>query len=251
MALKFALAIIFACTIFSSCEKSFEATDTTAIENAIIMSDGDPDSLVLVDASRDGGVWWFPQGGNFSASAPHQGKALADYLRSKSFSVDELPRGAVITWNVLRKYKKIIRAGGFGNYTTGEIASYDSALLYSASILLLSDHLTNFPNDKLSQHLGLNFSGAHTGMLTPSSNHSITAGVNSLPYIAGSIIINPDPARMTILGHVEKTTTQPGYAAMGILHHPKARVFFIGDANAIEQLPQPFTNNLVQWLFEK
>ena len=246
---KFALAIIFAFIIFCSCEKSFEATDT-AIENTAIMSDGDPDDLVLVDASRDGGVWWFPQGGNFSASAPHQGKALADYVRSKNFVVDELPRGAAITWTLLSKYKKIIRAGGFGNYTTAEIAAYDSALLYSSSILLLSDHLTNFPNDKLSIHLGLNFSGAHTGILTPSSNHSITAGVNSLPYIAGSIIMNPDPVRMTILGYVGRTTTQPGYAAMGILHHSKAKVFFIGDANGIEQVPQPFTNNLMQWLFQ-
>jgi hypothetical protein len=62
--------------------------------------------------------------------------------------------------------------------------------------------------------------------------------------------MNPDPARMTILANVGKTTTQQGYAAMGFLHHSKARVFFIGDTNGIEQVPQPFTNNLVQWLFQ-
>src|SRR5690349_15691468 len=38
---------------------------------------------VLVDASRDGGDWWFPQGTTVDPNAPHQGKALADYLRSQ------------------------------------------------------------------------------------------------------------------------------------------------------------------------
>ncbi len=36
---------------------------------------------ILIDASHDGGVWWFPQSGPFSPGAPHQGKALADHLR--------------------------------------------------------------------------------------------------------------------------------------------------------------------------
>ena len=37
---------------------------------------------ILVDASRDGGVWWFPQWeqqGGFDFTLPHQGKELADY----------------------------------------------------------------------------------------------------------------------------------------------------------------------------
>ena len=33
---------------------------------------------ILIDASRDGGVWWFPQAGPFSPTAAHQGKALAE-----------------------------------------------------------------------------------------------------------------------------------------------------------------------------
>ena len=43
---------------------------------------GDASKKILVDASKDGGVWWFSQGTGdvFSADADHQGKALADYL---------------------------------------------------------------------------------------------------------------------------------------------------------------------------
>ena len=39
----------------------------------------DAANRVLVDASKDGGVWWFPQGGSFDPDAYHQGKPLADY----------------------------------------------------------------------------------------------------------------------------------------------------------------------------
>src|SRR4051812_3075191 len=46
---------------------------------------------VLVDASHDGGAWWFPQGGvtaaGFKPDSAHQGRALADYLRSRGYTV--------------------------------------------------------------------------------------------------------------------------------------------------------------------
>jgi hypothetical protein len=209
-----------------------------------------PEGAILVDASRDGGVWWYPQAGSFSATMPHQGKALADYLRSLGFTVDELPRGTSVTWDELKKYKNIIRAVGFGTYTSQEIAAYDSCLQHSSSLLLLSDHLQNSSNDGLSAHLGLVFSGSLTGAITPFPGHNITAGVGSLPYIAGSVIMQPDPGKMTILGYARTSPGSQGYAAMGVLLHPGAKIFFIGDANGIEQVLQPFTSNLVKWLFQ-
>ena len=57
---------------------------------------------ILIDASHDGGVWWFPQSGNFSENQPHQGRLLADYLRSHGFGVDEIPRGTVLTSDQLQ-----------------------------------------------------------------------------------------------------------------------------------------------------
>jgi hypothetical protein len=208
-----------------------------------------PDSLILVDASRDGGVWWYPQAGVYSESRPHQGLLLADYLRKLGYTVNELPRGAVITWAELKKYKKIIRANSFGNYTASEIAAYDSFLTRPSSLLLLSDHKQNTTNDNLSAHLGLNFSGSYNGTITPVSAHAINAGVTGLPFIAGSVILQPDPVKMLILGNVVSTSGSPGYAAMGIMFYPGAKIFFIGDTNGIESVPQPFISNLVKWLF--
>ena len=54
----------------------------------------------------------------------HQGKGLADYLRSLGYHVDELPRGAVITNELLTNYSKIIRGPAFFDYTDEELAAY-------------------------------------------------------------------------------------------------------------------------------
>jgi hypothetical protein len=37
---------------------------------------------------------------------------------------------------------------------------------------------------------------------------------------------------------------------MGTLHHAHAKIFFIGEINGIEGVPQPFVRNLVAWAFE-
>ena len=41
-----------------------------------------------------------------------------------------------------------------------------------------------------------------------------------------------------------------GEAVMGVLNTDHAKVFFIGDMNGIELLPQPLVQNLVAWGFQ-
>jgi hypothetical protein len=41
-----------------------------------------------------------------------------------------------------------------------------------------------------------------------------------------------------------------GEAVMGVLARGDARVFFIGDMNGIQLLPQPLVQNLVAWGFQ-
>jgi hypothetical protein len=207
---------------------------------------------ILIDASHDGGVWWFPQGPatGYDATQPHQGKALADYLRQLGFAVDELPRGAAITDELLGQYDKVIRAGAFLAYKASELTAYESFLSRPTALLLLQDHLTHTTNDALSQGLGLHFSGAVSGTITRFATHDITKDVTSLPYIAGSVIHNPDRNKVTVLGTLGASADSTGAAAMGILHHPKSRVLFLGDMNGLEQVPQPLTANVVKWLFQ-
>ena len=204
---------------------------------------------ILVDASKDGGGWWFPQYGSYSANIDHQGKALADYLRGFGYQVDELPVGTVVTADLLNKYSNVIRATAFFDYSSNEIDAYKSFLSRPSSLLLINDHLQNSNNDRLSAYLGLSFEGSEWGPVTTFQSHSITTGVSSIPYIAGSVIRNWDPSKITVLGSLAQPGGAPAAGALGIVQHPNSRVFFIGDVNGIEQLPQPFISNLSKWLF--
>ena len=225
--------------IFFSCKKEYSCEGCRP---------SPADKAILVDASRDGGVWWYPQAGPFSSIAPHQGKNLADYLRSLGYRVDELERGTVITSALLNNYSNVVRCGVFGNYTADEIAAYNSFLNRPSTALLLAQDFITSSNDQLSAQLGLNFEGSHSGTVTSFASHIITNGVSSLPYIAGSYILNYDPTKVTVLGSVQLASG--GMAAvMGLVTHPNTRIFFIGDVNCLEQVSQPFSSNLIPWLF--
>jgi len=224
-----------------------EDLDTVANSNPTIAP---PKDAILIDASRDGGVWWFPQVTPFNADEPHQGTALANYLKGMGYKVEELGGGKTITMEILQRFKYVIRAVGDGSYTSAEMQAYMQFLKGNNALLLFNDHLKNFPNDQLSDFLGLKFEGAYDGPVYTVNNHPITAGVTHVNYIVGSVIVKPDPDKVTVLGYCSYANIKNA-AAMGILNHPSCRIFFIGDMNGLEQLPQPFTDNLINWLFQK
>jgi len=204
---------------------------------------------ILVDASHDGGTWWYPQGAsNFSPSLPHQGKQLADLLRSKGFMVDELPSYTLINDSILRQYKKVITVCGYGNYQESELRAYEKFLTAKSSLFLISDHRTTASTDPLASRLGVDLSGAYFGNADRYASDPITNAATSFYYNAGSIVMNentnPD---IQVLGWLNN---DPGLPIMGVLKHPFAKIFFIGDANGIEGLPQPLTNNIMAWLFQ-
>ena len=246
--MRYFLFTITAIVILAGCNKADVSSPTFLVGEMPVNSSARPKSI-LIDASRDGGVWWFPQSSatGFSSLNDHQGKALANYLRSLGYLVDELPRGTVITSDLLNKYDNVVRAVGFGSYSIDEIAAYKLFLNGNKSLLLLQDHLMNSINDQLSIELGVNFEGTYSGALNSFSPHTITTGVTPMSYIAGSVIFNPDPSRINVLSTLMVNGTNA--AAMGIVNHPTSRIVFIGDTNGIETVPQPLTLNLVSWLF--
>lgn len=247
-----ALGLLIAASLLLSCDKTKLQRERTDRYGLPV---NPPANSILVDASRDGGVWWFPQGQGtgYNAAANHQGKALVDYLKRLGFAVDELPPGAVITTELISKYSKVIRANAFSNYSTDEIAAYESFLSRSSSLFLISDHLQNTVNDRLSASLGLMFEGTHWGPINLFQSHPVTAGVSSVNFIAGSVIRKWDASKITVLGAIKAQSGSLGEStlgAMGIVKHSTSKIFFIGDLNGIEQVPQPFTSNIVKWLFQ-
>ena len=251
-------------TLIFSCSDEIEQPATTCPE---VNSNVDREMSILVDASHDGGGWWFPQSHQtgFSAEQDHQGKPLADYLRDLGYTVTELGRGETITSPLLCQYNKVIRAGKYRTYTASELQAYEEFVNRGATLILISEYLRQYSRDKLAEQLGLNFIGSAKGMVEDFGQHAITENIQPFFYNAGSVILdaqnNDDievlgwlPKNTTVDYHngriTDATTKSEGIAVMGILHHPQSKIFFIGDINCLEAMPQPLVSNLFQWAFE-
>lgn len=202
---------------------------------------------ILVDASHDGGVWWSPQTGNYSPGLPHQGKALADHLRSAGFEVTELPSNTLITDSILSRYDKVIRAGNFGNYLQQELDAYDRFINRNTALFLISEHQLNWPVDQLGDRLGINFTGTHYGNIDTYISHPVTNGALPFYFNAGAIVSNVSSnPRIEVLGFLSGNNNHP---VMGILNGYRSKILFLGEINGIETVPQPLTNNIIKWLF--
>ena len=203
----------------------------------------DPDAKrVLVDAAHGGGVWWFPQHAVYEPSEWHQGQALANYLRSYGYEVDEHPRDQP-PLSLLMEYPIVMRAGNYAPYTEGELEAYRRFLGCDVTLLLFGEYVRSGQTDALAEDLGLEFRGIVHDVVTIFEPHELTEGVGRIKYDAGSVLIGYDPERTLILGRLPDESP-----VMGLLDHPTARIFFTGDTNGLLPLPQPFTDNLVRWL---
>jgi hypothetical protein len=190
---------------------------------------------ILVDASKDSGVWWFPQtNGPFDPTEPHQGKALADYLRLQGYDVIETPRLIRIDCVELSRHHLVI-ARPSSAYSAAELAAYGTFVSRGGRLILLYDH-TDVSN--LAQSFGVQASGAYTGLLTSFTPHPITTGVSSLIFAAGAAITSAPP-QFLVLARLARMPV------MGIMSVGLGEVFYLGDTNGIEGVPQPFVDNLL------
>lgn len=219
---------------------------------------------ILIDASHDGGGWWFPQyeATGFDPNAWHQGQPFANILRSKGFEVTELGRGFELTEEMFFGHYIVIRVGGFQAYTAKELEVYSNLLKRGMNLVFFTDHKRYDPVDELGDLLGIQFKGIAYGTIKTFEQHAITANLTSLHYIAGSVITNaPQNLNMQLLGWlgdqeyadlnfngVRDGNEPVGAPVMGVLKYPYSRIFFIGDMNGIEIQPQPFIDNLIQWM---
>jgi hypothetical protein len=221
---------------------------------------------IVIDASHDGGVWWYPQSEmtGFNPGEYHQGKIFADLLRQKGFKVDELGRGEELKEEHFMGFFIVIRVNGFQTYTANELDVYSKLVKRGMNLVFFTDHKRYDPKDELGDLLGLEFRGIAGGTVRKFASHTITENLISLDYIAGSVLINgdknPDIQILGWLGENDyadlnfngiKDAGEPvAPPVMGILNYPKSKIFFIGDANGLQIMPQPFINNLINWMKE-
>lgn len=194
---------------------------------------------VLVDASRDAGVWWAPQSGTFDPSQPHQGKDLADYMRGQGMQVTELSNPSEVTCALLSQYQLVMVANGCGSYSGSELAAYSQYVSNGGRLVLLAEFACALGN--LPPTFGLGFSGVINGPITTFNAHPITAGVAELPFIFGGAVVAAPPSATT-LGFIG------GTPVMGIMSFGSGQVFYVGDTNGIEGVPQPFVDNLLGYM---
>jgi hypothetical protein len=215
-----------------------------------------PVPQLLVDASRDGGVWWF------GGSPNHQGAALAGYLRSEGFEVTELEQGATITFDLLSTYAIVIRANESFGYSSSEINAYQAYVRDGGDLLLLGDFVRPSERDTLGESFGISFRGVSRGenVLEEFSPHPITLGVTRLSYRVGSGLLEQPPGA-ELLGFLSRDTyldlndngrrdgNEPfRAAALGAMSFGEGKIVFCGDTNLWQTVPQPLVRNTMDWL---
>ena len=210
---------------------------------------------ILVDASRDGGVWWFGQ-------PEYQGKPLAKYLKSQGHIVTELSNSTGITYSMLKQYDIVIRANEYTAYSGSEIEAYHQFVEDGGGLLLLGGCVRPGERDSLALSFGIRFEGITRGenRIDVFREHPITRGVSSLVYGVGSGITGI-PRSAELLGFVSentyldlnnngtKDTGEPtGIPVLGMSTLGNGKIVFCGDTNTWLWVPQPLVDNTIDWL---
>lgn len=213
-------------------------------QKAVAQRDAGKPLRVLVDASKCGGLWWFPQGaGAFDPAQPHQGKALADFMRYKGWQVTELPRGEVITFDKLRDADIVIRPPSFFDYTLPEVDAYYQAVMAGTRLLLVGSSTTN---DMVAQIFGVRFepytrfASVRRWIPHPFTENIDSANVAWTP-------INEVPPAATVLAWLSPTETN-SRPALGYLSYGKGYIVFMSQPLIAPGPSSSFSSSLINSL---
>lgn len=217
---------------------------------------------ILVDATRDGGAWWYPQSDAFDPDAPHQGSNLIDTLRAAGHHATELYPGTTVDLVTLLNYRIVIRAGEATPYSQSEREAYRRYVASGGSLLLLSDGLHAQESDTLALEFGIGFAGVTIGEPVAAATQStpITGGVTEFWYGVGSgAVVLPDgaiidaefvgPGFLDLDDDEQADSSEPEHpVVIGHLEFGAGRIVFAGDVNMWQVVPQPLLNNVIDWL---
>ena len=241
-----------------------------------------PPPNVLVDASDDGGMWWSPQYLEFVPRNPHQGKALADYWRSKGAVVDEIPpilqqlpedvrRARETTFRRLSGRDIVVRVKAFPQSSDRVIAAYRDYVAGGGKLLLLSDFLRPGQTDGIAESFGVRLMGISRGenLIDQFAPHPITRNVKALSCGGvtgdeagcGSGVVSVTGDNVTSLAFLSPRTyldlnddrrqdpKEPvGAAILGVIEYGRGVVVFMADVNTLQAVPQPLSENIYNYL---
>lgn len=198
-----------------------------------------PKLRVVIDASRDGGAWWFPQGpAPFDSEKWHQGSELAAYFKGRGWEVIEIPRGARLT-NQLESASIVVRMNQFGTYLQTEVDAYREFVRKGGSLLLVRGYVrqNEAENDSVAKQFGLRFEG----VIEAAVMHSAAAyrkDFDDTVYRIGSIVVRyPKSTRpLAYLDHDR--------LVMGMFRFGRGKIVFLSSVFSILHVRQQFTTRL-------
>lgn len=207
----------------------------------------DKKTKIIIDASRDGGTWWFPQKGKkIKSSKPHEGKALADYLKTLSPKVEEIEPGEIIT-NRLKNASVVVRFNSNGKpYSTEEATAYKDYVENGGRVLLVFSTPIKGSSDAVADNLGIRAGQtAQTPFIKKWAKHPITVGLKNVPFGVGSVI-SGYPESSIQLGMMTNGQSIFGMATVG-----EGKVIYLGSYATLLALSQPLTERIFGELLRK
>lgn len=197
---------------------------------------------VLIDASKCGGLWWFPQGPTFDPVKPHQGKPFADTMRYRRWEVTELPRGEIITFDKLRDADIVIRPPAEFGYTTDEIMAYRQSVTAGAKLLLVGDG----GNDAVAQSFGVRFEPlTRFAPVRRWIRHPFTENIDS--FTTSWSAISEAPSAAVLLAWLSREEDNPR-PVLGYIPYGKGYVVFMSQSLISRNPSEAFNNSLINTL---
>ena len=195
---------------------------------------------ILIDASKDGGLWWFPQAGHFDAEQPHQGKSFADSLRQEGAEVVELGRGDSITTDKLRGFDLVVRVPAFFRYSRSEAMAYQYSVAGGTRLLIIGGGSAN--PDRVAEAFGLIFEQrTHFSSLKRWIPHPFSSNVDEhCDRVWSGVVSAPNEA--VLLGWMNDSKETPVH---GYLPYGQGYVVFTGRAITLEPTGPSFSKGLI------
>lgn len=202
---------------------------------------------IVVDASRDGGTWWFPQEKKeFNPSKPHKGKFLADYLRTRCQEMLEIAPGEIVV-DQFKEASLVVRFNSYGPpYQAEEVAAYKNYVEKGGKLLLVYGAPLKGSTDAVADELGIKFGqAAQTPFIKKWANTPLTTGLKDVPFMTGSVI-SGFPASATQLATMANGQSIFGMATVGT-----GKIIYLGSFAPLLGVSQPFTERVISELLAK
>ncbi len=198
-----------------------------------------PKIRIVIDASRDGGAWWFPQGPPpFDPQKPHQGVVLVNYLKSRGWEVIEIPRETKIT-NQFKGAKIVVRFNNWGGYDASEVMTYREFVRNGGGLLLLQGFVRDVETEKdaVAKQFGIRFQGmVEAGEMRGAKGAS--RDYSSTVYRIGSVVDQYPQATRAL------ARLGDGRLVMGTFRFGRGKIIFLSSVFPVLHASELFIDRL-------